>query len=289
MATGATGRKTRLDVIGIIRGGEILGMAAHAISRSSLEIAARVARRALQVGMHAGQGKAGKAQVIKLGTEPRVHAVARLASRGETGGGMVGIGGLLELGGMATDAIGGESLELAHRRILVAAVALQQCMRSHQRKAVEVLLHGLHPDPPALYRVAIFATGAELAPMDIRVAVRALRARVPEHQVGMALPAGDPFMHPAQGKLGLVVIKLRDIADRLPGCEAVTILARQIQITVGAARSGLALAGCLRGVARRLRRQSSRSTQQEPDDQVYQQCRAQGISLVLLMSHESGY
>jgi hypothetical protein len=136
--------------------------------------------------------------------------------------------------------------------------------------------------------VAIFAAGAELAPMDIRVAVRALRTRIAEHQVGMALAAGDSFMHPAQWKLGLIVIKLGDIADRLPGCEAVTILARQIQITVGAARSGLALAGYLRGVPGRLRRQSSRSTQQEPDDQVYQQCRAQGISLVLLMSHESG-
>lgn len=289
MAGGATGGKTRLDVIGIISSGEILGMAAHATSRSSLEIAAGVAGRALQVGVHAGQGKAGEAQVIKLGSEPRVHAVARLAGGRETGGGMVGIGGLLELGRMATDAIRGESLELAHRRILVAAVALQQGMRSHQRKAVEVLLHGLHADPPAFYGVAIFATSAELAPVDIRVAVRALRARVPEHQVGMALPAGYPFMHPAQGKLGVVVIKLRDIADRLPGCEAVTVLARQIQITVRVARSGLALAGCLRGMARRLRRQSSRSTQQEPDDQVYQQLRAQGISLVLLMSHESGY
>jgi len=288
VAGGATGRKTRLDVIGIISGGEILGMAAHAISRSSLEIAARVARRALQVGMHAGQGKAGETQVIKLGSEPGVYAVARLAGGGETGGGMVGIGGLLELGGMAADAIGGESLELAHRRILVATVALQQGMRSHKRKAVEVLLNGLHPDPPPLYRVAIFAAGAELAPMDIRVAVRALRARIAEHQVGMALAAGDSFMHPAQWKLGLIVIKLGDIADRLPGCEAVTILAWQIQITVGAARSGLALAVDLRGVAGRLRRQSSRSTQQEPDDQVYQQCRAQGISLVLLMSHESG-
>lgn len=141
---------------------------------------------------------------------------------------MVGIGGLLELGGMATDAIGGESLELAHRRILVAAVALQQCMRSHQRKAVEVLLDVLYPHLPAFYRVAVFATGPELPPMDIRVAVGALRARVAEHQVAVALPASDPFVHPAQRKLRLVVVKFRNVANRLPGREGVAVLAREV-------------------------------------------------------------
>lgn len=51
--------------------------------------------------------------------------MALLAGGGKLGGCVIGIAGLLELRGMTAHAIGGEALELADRRVLVTAVALQ--------------------------------------------------------------------------------------------------------------------------------------------------------------------
>jgi len=152
---------------------------------------------------------------------------------------VVGIRGLLELCRMTAEAIGGEPLELPHRRILVAAVALQKRVRPHQRETVEVLLDVLHRNAPAPYVVAILATSSKLAAMDIGVAVGAFRARVREHQIAVALPAADSFVHAAQGELGLIVVKLRNVADGLPGRESVAVLAGEIQIAVRAARGGV--------------------------------------------------
>lgn len=69
------------------------------------------------------------------------------------------------------------------------------------------------------------------------------------------------------------MIKLGNISNRLPGGEGVAVLAGKIQITVRAPRGGIALAvGLRRSVLLPLRRQRTRTAQQEPDDQVYQQC-----------------
>ena len=84
--------------------------------------------------------------------------------------------------------------------------------------------------------MAVLAAGAELPAMDIGVAVGAFCARVREHQIGVALAAADPFVHAAQGELGLIVVKLRNVADRLPGRESVAVLAGEIQVAVRAAR-----------------------------------------------------
>lgn len=239
MAARTTGGETGVNVIGIVGGGPILGVAAQAIHGRALEAAAHVACRAVQRGVHAGQSKAGEAQVVKLGAEPGIHAVAFLAGGGETGSRVIGIAGLLELGGMTAQAISGESLELTHGGVLMAAIALQQRVRSHQRKAVEMLLDVLHRNPPPFHAVAVFAARSKLAAMYIGVAVRAFRARIAEHQVGVALAAGHSFVHSAQGKLGLVVIKLGNIANRLPGGEGVAVLAGEIQVAVGTARGGI--------------------------------------------------
>jgi len=201
---------------------------------------------------------------------------------------VVGIRGLLELGGVTTEAVGGESLELADGRTLMAAVALQQRVRPYQRKTVEMLLDVLHGNTPALHAVAVLASSAELPAMDIGVAVGAFCARVREHQIAVALPAADPFVHAAQGELGLVVVKLRNVADGLPGRESVAVLAGEIQIAMRAARGriGWTLRRSAAICRRRLRLRRSRGVQQKPDNHVYQQCRAQGISLVCLVPHE---
>lgn len=184
---------------------------------------------------------------------------------------MVGIRSLLELCRVTAEAVGGESLELAHGRTLMAAVALQQRVRPHQRKAVEMLLDVLHGNPPAPYVVAVLATGSELPAMDIGVAVGAFHARVREHQIAVALPATHSFVHAAQGELGLVVVKLRNVADGLPRREGVAVLAGEIQVAMRAARGRIVLAlRRSRAIHRRRLWRRSRGAQQKPDNHVYQ-------------------
>ena len=84
VAGGAVGGKSGGDVIGIAGGGPIFCVAAQAVHRRALEAAAYVAGGAVQRGVHASEGKAGEAQVIKLRSEPGVHAVALLAGSGKT-------------------------------------------------------------------------------------------------------------------------------------------------------------------------------------------------------------
>lgn len=78
---------------------------------------------------------------------------------------------------------------------------------------------------PALYRVATFAVGPELASMDICVAIRTMCADVGEHHRGVALGATDIAMHAAQWIAGLIVIEFGHRADRLPARIRVTVLA----------------------------------------------------------------
>ena len=136
--------------------------------------------------------------------------------------------------------------------------------------------------------MAALAIGPELPTMDVGVAVRAPRARVAENQVRVALPAADPGVHPAQRKLGLVVVKFRNVANRLPGGKRMAVLAGQVEVAVRAARAGISLT-LLRSTVicpRCLRGQSSRGAQQQADDYVPQQCRAQGVLSELVKSHE---
>ena len=289
MAAGATGGEAGVNVIRIAGGGPILGVAAQAIHGRALETSAHVAGIAVQGGVRAGQGEAGKAQVVKLRAEPGIHAVTFLAGGGETGSRMVGIAGLLKLGRMATQAVGGEPLELAYGRVLVTAVALQQRVRPHQRKAVEVLLDVLHRNPPPFHCVAVFATRSKLAAVNVSVAVRAFRARVAEHQIGVTLAASYPLVHAAQGKLGLVVIEFWNAAYWFPRRKGMAVLAGEVQIPMRATGGGVCLVlWRRRATCARLRRERrSQGAEQKPYDQVHQQCRAQGIPRVSLFSHES--
>lgn len=93
VARGAILRKLGLHMIGILGAGEILQMATDAIGDSDLVVPVNVACRAIQRGVHAGQRKARKPGVIKLGAKPTVHGMASLANRGELQRPMVWGGG----------------------------------------------------------------------------------------------------------------------------------------------------------------------------------------------------
>src|SRR6185437_13657552 len=99
---------------------------------------------------------------------------------------MTGPGRSLEIFCVTREARGRESLELPNRRALVASVAIERRMRSHQREAVLVVLDLLYRDLPSLHRVALLAVGAELAFVNVGVAVSALVRNIAEHQLGVA-------------------------------------------------------------------------------------------------------
>jgi hypothetical protein len=169
----------------------------------------------------------------------------------------------------------------------MTAVALQQRVRSHQRKSIEVLLDVLHRNSPASHVVAVFAVRSELPAVNIGVAIRAFRAGVAEYQVSVALAARDSFVHAAQRKLGVIVIKFGNVANRLPRGKGMAVLTGEIQVSVRAARGGVSGALRWRGVCLPLLgHRCSRSAQQKPNRQIDQQSRAQGIPLVSLCSHE---
>lgn len=125
VAGSAAGGKSRRDVVGIAGCGPVLGMATQAIHRRAFKPSAGVTSIAIEGGVHAGQREPGKAQVIELGPEPGIHAVAFLAGVGKSGGGVVGVGGLPKLGRVATEAIGGKPLKLTDGSVFMATVALQ--------------------------------------------------------------------------------------------------------------------------------------------------------------------
>jgi hypothetical protein len=238
-------RKTGLRVIGIRGAVEVGHMAAIAIRRRALELSSDVASGAFERGVRAGERKAGHFQVIELRVIPGVEAVARLASARKIQRLVIGIGRLLEIAGVAGNTGGRKSRELAHRLALVAIGALQRGVRSEQREAVLVRLDLLRVQVPTIHGVALFAPVAELAAMNIGVAVGAVHADVFEHEADVALRAGNAGVHSAQGIARLIVVELRNAADRLPTGGGVAVFAGNTDRTVGIARvSFLVLGRC---------------------------------------------
>lgn len=64
--------------------------------------------------------------------------------------------------------------------------------------------------------MALFAASAELAAVQVRMAVRALRAYVAEHQINMTAAAVHLFVQAAQGIGSPVVAEFRLAANRFP-------------------------------------------------------------------------
>jgi hypothetical protein len=116
-------------------------------------------------------------------------------------------------------------------------LAIDSGMRPEQRKPVQVLLHGFDGDLPASDCVAVFAAGAKLAPVNVRMTVCASRAHVPEQRTGMAAHAGHFSMHPAQWIAGfLIVVKIGLWTNGPPARSGVASLAGKLEGTMWIAR-----------------------------------------------------
>lgn len=282
------GRERQLHVAGIGRCHVILHVAAHAIRGSSFVLASDMALGAFQVGVRPNQCKSREFQVIKFRAQPRVHvAVALLALRGKAQCHVARAGGLLEILQVTTDTIRRESQELPHRCALVAIVALQCGVRANEGEPVLMILDLADPYPPPLHRMALLARRTELPPVNVSVAVGAFHAHIRKNQIAMALPARNLLVHAAQRILRLVVIKFRDVADRLPTRKRVAVLTRDGEISVRTARRHIR-PGMLRsqtwGRARRCRLSGLRrwgSKYCRPHDDVEDQGREHGVQLRL--------
>ena len=114
-------------------------------------------------------------------------------------------------------------------------------MRAKQREAILMLLDLLHSNLPSLDRVALFATRAKLALVNVGVAVRASLTYVGEDRLDVALGASHTLVHAAERVSRLAVIKLRDVADWFPSTQSVAILAGDIQRAMRAPCVGSAL------------------------------------------------
>lgn len=112
--------------------------------------------------------------------------------------------------------------------------------------------------------MALLAIRPQGSPVNVRVAVGTFVTHIGENQFGMALRAGNRLMHAAQRITGLVVIELRNAANRRPTIYGVAILAGNREGAVRAARTVVGLG---------LRR--DRGRQHQPKNNLDQECRSQ--------------
>ena len=123
----------------------------------------------------------------------------------------------------------------------MAGVTFYGGVRAHQWETVLVTLDLFHRCHPSLDRVTGLAVGTELALVNVGMAVGAFVTHIGKDRLGMTAGAGHTLMHATQGITGTVVIKFRDCADGFPADRGMTILTRQVQISVRAASLGIAL------------------------------------------------
>jgi len=207
VARGAVAGQAELHVVGIIGAKVIGGVAGVALGRRSLECVVEVAGRAGKRGVRAGQRVTGVFQMVKLGIEPAVHGVTAFAGSREAKPDVIDNRSeeVLLMAGVAGRR---QADELAGGGVLVALLALHQLMRAHQRETVLVILNSLQRDLPPFHRMATGAIGAELAAMDIGVAIGALGTDVLEDQIRVALNASHFLVHAAEGISGQIVVEL---------------------------------------------------------------------------------
>lgn len=225
-------------MIRICRALEILQVAGHACRAGQVVVIVNMAVRALPRGhcVRVGQRKP-YCGVIELSIQPVVRTVALVAGCPELRGNVVWIRRDLKVRRVTRVTVRRHGLELAVGRALVAGIAIYCGVRPSERKAIIMLLHLLDRNGPSPHSVALFAVGAELPFVNVRMAVLATQPHIRKHRLHVTLRASYSLMHTAQGIAGLVVIEFRDGANRPPRIRRVTILARNIQIAVWAVRT----------------------------------------------------
>lgn len=124
---------------------------------------------------------------------------------------------------MARGASGGETLELADSRALVAIVALHRRVRSEERKTVLMIIDLFDGDLPALNGVTLRAIRSHFPLVNIGMTILAGLSHVSEYGLGVALYARNLLMHSAKRILSFIVVEFRNCSNRSPACCRVAI------------------------------------------------------------------
>ena len=182
------------------------------------------------VGARPGRDRVSSGQresdgiVIELGIQPVIRPVALFASGRVSERDMIRRRCAFVVRLMARIAHCGHGLELAVGRILVAGIAIDGGVSAGQRETIVVLLNILNRYSPSAHAMALLAICAQLAFVNIGVAVLAMCAYVAEHRLHMALRTRDILVKTAQRVTRLVVIEFGNGANRLPALSGVTVL-----------------------------------------------------------------
>jgi len=204
-------------VIRIRRGLKILQVAGDAGGAGEVVVVVDVAIEtdARRIGVRIGQRKA-HACVIKLCPRPTICSVALLTTDRETRGHMVWAGGGLVVRRVAGIALGRKPLKLPCGSALVTSLTFYRRMRADEREAILMVTNRGYGNLPAFDGVAGFTIRAELAAVNVGMAIRTFLPHIRKNEFHMALGALHLFVHAAQRVAGLVVVKFRDASDGLP-------------------------------------------------------------------------
>lgn len=172
--------------------------------------------------------------MVKANSLPVVHVVTRLAGDRESGRAVIDDPGLV-VASVATVALDAEADVHPHRRAGVTRVARKGHVGADEREAIPMVLDGARVFAPSRYRMATFTLRAELAFVQICMAVRAARANIGKDFRDMARITRHVLVHAAKLKVSCrVVIKLEPGTQRRPTCRGVAVLTGDRELAVGA-------------------------------------------------------
>ncbi len=165
-------REPSCNVVRIRSALEIFQMAGSTGRAGQVVIVADMAieAHARRIRMCIGERESG-ACMVKFDVQPGVRPMATFARRGETRGHMVRVGRRLKVFRVAGVALGRETLKLPRCCAFVTRFAVNGRVRADQWEAILVTTYGLHGNVPALDGMTRFAIRAELAAVNIRMAV----------------------------------------------------------------------------------------------------------------------
>jgi len=99
-----------------------------------------------------------------------------------------------------------------------------------------VIFYFLDRNIPALDRVTLRAVRTHLSLVNVSMTILTKLADLGEYRLGVALRALHLFVHAAKRIRRLVVIELRNGANRTPPCRGMAVLARNRERTMRASR-----------------------------------------------------
>ena len=111
---------------------------------------------------------------------------------------------------------------------------LNRSVCAEEWKAILMFLYLVHRNLPAKNRVTLGAVCTVLAPVNVRMAIRAVLAYVGKNRLAVTFDASHVFMQSPQWISGLAVIEFGNHADGPPSGRSVAIFTRDSERAVGA-------------------------------------------------------